>query len=200
MCVSIKGHRSKWFLVGQGVHHEGPLSSLLFQIMFDDLLKDIQNSNNGVKVYDTEITSPSFADDMNLISLSRKGLQNMLTIAYKYSRKWKFRFNPPKCMVLTFGNTSEKESIKLGDVILKEVTKCTNIGTPMYIKSSHEMEKLEVRIEKAYKKVWILKSIGSRRIQINSMAFTKGYWAAIVSKVCYGLFLTSITNKTLDRV
>ncbi len=48
------------FLLGQGVHHEGPLSSLLFQIFVDDLLKDLQNSNNGVKVYDTELAGPSF--------------------------------------------------------------------------------------------------------------------------------------------
>ncbi len=70
----------------------------------------------------------------------------------------------------------------------------------MYTKSSDEMEEIEVRIEKAYKKVWMLKSIGSRRTQINPMTFPKGYWTAIVSKVCYGLFLTSIKNKTLDRL
>ncbi len=84
----------------------------------------------------------------------------MVTIVYKYNRKWKFRFNPPKCIVLTFGNTSDKESIKLGDVVLKEVTKYMNLGTPMYIKSSHEMEEIEDRIERAYEKVWMLKSIG----------------------------------------
>ncbi len=108
--VTIKGHRSEWFLVGQSDHQRATLSSLLFQIYFDDLLKYIQNSNNGVKVYDTEIASPYFADATSLISLRRKGLQNMVAIAYKYSRKWKFRFNPPKCIVLTFGNTSDKES------------------------------------------------------------------------------------------
>ncbi len=32
------------------------------------------------------------------------------------------------------------------------------------------------------------------------MTFAKGYWTAIVSKVCYGQFLTSIKNKTLDRL
>ncbi len=71
LCVSIKRHRSKWFLVWQGDHQGGPLSSLSFQISFNDLLKDIQNNNKGVKVYDTAIVSPSFADDMSLISLSR---------------------------------------------------------------------------------------------------------------------------------
>ncbi len=69
----------------------------------------------------------------------------------------------------------------------------------MYTKSSHEMEEIEVRIEKAYKKVWMLKSIGSRRIQINPMTFSKGYGVVIVLKVCYGLFLNSIKNKTLYR-
>ncbi len=70
----------------------------------------------------------------------------------------------------------------------------------MYTKSSHEIEEIEDRIERAYKNVWMLKSIESRRIQINPITVSKGYWAAIVSKVCYGLFLTSIKNKTLGRL
>ncbi len=45
----------------------------------------------------------------------------------------------------------------------------------------------------------MLKSIGLRRIQINPKTFSKGYWTAIVSKVCYSLFLISI-KKTLDRL
>ncbi len=43
-------------------------------------------------------------------------------------------------------------------------------------------------------------NIETRRIQINPMTFSKGYWAAIESKDCYGLFLTIIKNKTLDRL
>ncbi len=46
----------------------------------------------------------------------------------------------------------------------------------------------------------MLKSIELRRIQINPMTFSKGYGAAIVTKVCYGLFLTSILNTTLVRI
>ncbi len=70
----------------------------------------------------------------------------------------------------------------------------------MYTKSSHQMAEIEVRIKRAYKKVWMLKSKGSRRIHINPMTFLKGYWSAIVSKVCYSLFLTSIKNPNLDRL
>ncbi len=57
-----------------------------------------------------------------------------------------------------------------------------NLGTPMCTKSSHEMDEIEDRIERASNIVRMLKSIGSRRIQINLMTLLKGYWAAIVSK------------------
>ncbi len=30
------------------------------------------------------------------------------------------------------------------------------------------------------------------------MTFSKGYWATILSKVCYGLFLAAIPSKILD--
>ncbi len=49
-------------------------------------------------------------------------------------------------------------------------------------------------------KYFIQTLLFSRIIQINPMTFSKRYWAAIVSKVWYGLFLTSIKNKTLDRL
>ncbi len=51
--------------------HEKGINSTLWQIIADSFknfkLKDIQNTNNCVKVYDTEIASPSFADDMSHI-------------------------------------------------------------------------------------------------------------------------------------
>ncbi len=60
----------------------------------------------------------------------------------------------------------------------------------MYTKSSYEMEEIEVRIEKAYKKVWMLKSIGSRRIQINFMTFSKD----ILGSNCVKSMLWSVPN------
>ncbi len=53
--------------VAKGSIREVLYQVFLFQLFFDDLRKDIQNSNNGVKVYDTEIASPSFADDQSHI-------------------------------------------------------------------------------------------------------------------------------------
>ncbi len=30
LCISLHGHKSEWFTVGQGIHQRGPLSSPLF--------------------------------------------------------------------------------------------------------------------------------------------------------------------------
>ncbi len=49
LCISLHGHKSEWFAVGQGVHQGGPLSSLLFQIFFDDLINELQDCGHGVK-------------------------------------------------------------------------------------------------------------------------------------------------------
>ncbi len=48
LCISLHEHNSEWFTVGQGVHQGGPLSSLLFQIFFDDLINELQHCGHGV--------------------------------------------------------------------------------------------------------------------------------------------------------
>ncbi len=152
LCISLHGHKSEWFTVGQGVHQDGPLSSLQFQIFFDDQINELQDCGHGVKIYDVEVDSLAFADDIDIVSLSMNGLQKMSDISYRYSRKWRFNFSAPKCIVMTFGHSLDQQPITLGGEVLMEVTCCINLGTPMYSKSKHELEEVENRIVKAYKK------------------------------------------------
>ncbi len=77
LCISLHEHKSEWFTVGQGVHQGGHLSSLLFQILFDDLINELQDCGHGVKIYDVEVDSLGFADDIDIISLSRNGFKKM---------------------------------------------------------------------------------------------------------------------------
>ncbi len=44
------------------------------------------------------------------------------------------------------------------------------------------------------------KSIGSRSVQMNSMTFSRGYWAVIVSKLCYGVFLVNLKKRSLGKL
>ncbi len=60
--------------------------------------------------------------------------------------------------------------------------------------------KWRFKIAKAYKKVWMLKSIGSRSVQMNPMTFSRGYCAAVVSKLCYGMYLVNLKKRSLDKL
>jgi hypothetical protein len=199
-CVSINGIQSEWFQIRQGVHQGGPLSSLLFQIHLDAMLIEIQNSRCGVKVYDIEIACPTFADDMSLITLSENSLQKMINIANKYRCKWRFRFNVPKCVVMAFGNSSFTKDIFLGEEVIKLVKDFIHLGTMLYSSPKIEKEAINNRISDAQGRVWMLLSLGSKNVHINPLTFSKGYWSIVVTKECYGLFLTLITDSSLREL
>ncbi len=46
----------------------------------------------------------------------------------------------------------------------------------------------------------MLKSIGSRSVQMNPMTFSRCYWAVVVSKLCYGMFLVNLKKRNLDKL
>ena len=49
--------------------------------------------------------SPTVTDDMLLWSLSKKGLDELMTICYRYSCKWRFEYQPSKCSVIVYYET-----------------------------------------------------------------------------------------------
>lgn len=200
MSVQIGKYRSRSFCVEQGVHQGGPLSGLLFQIYFDDLLCILQDCGFGLQMYNEILACPTFADDIAIMSYDRKGLQYMVDLAYQYSCKWKFKFNPKKCISMTFGKSKQNVKIKLGREHIEEVESTNYLGTPLYTKSCHEKIEIEEKIEGAFKKVWLIKAISTPRISINPHTFSKAYWATVVSKLCYGSYLLSLSSSSIKKL
>ena len=51
------------------------------------------------------ISSPSFADDISLLTTRQSFLTVLMHICYCYSLKWRYEFNNSKSGVVTFGET-----------------------------------------------------------------------------------------------
>ncbi len=94
--------RSDWFTIVEGVRQGGPFSVLLHQLYIDDMLNQFLQSGYGAKIYDIDVGCPTFADDVELVTLIPIGLQNMLDICFRYSGKWKFKFSILKCFIMIF--------------------------------------------------------------------------------------------------
>ena len=161
---------------------------------------ELQCCKFGIQMFNEIIACPTFADDVAILSETRNGLQQMVDMAYEYSCKWKFKFNPKKCITMTFGKYDNIQQIKMGNNSLDQV-ECTNyLGTPLYSNVKHERLEIEKKIEKAYQKVWLIKAIGTARINMNPLTFSKAYWACVVTKLCYGLFMLNLSKSNLQKL
>ena len=61
------------------------------------LLEALQASPYGLRICDLRLAAPTQADDIVLLSLSRRGLNEQLTLCYKYANTWRYLYNPAKC-------------------------------------------------------------------------------------------------------
>ncbi|KAH3698031.1 hypothetical protein DPMN_085546 [Dreissena polymorpha] len=61
-----------------------------YSISYNGLISELEESGNGVCLYDINMSAPTVADDMVLVSYSRAGLDNMLKICTCYANKWRF--------------------------------------------------------------------------------------------------------------
>jgi hypothetical protein len=101
-CVRNKSYMSDWFEVKQGTRQGGKSSPLLYLLYINGLILKLEQSNLGFCMYNMNISSPTVADDMVLVSLSKHGLDQMISICYRYSTLWRFEYNPSKCSVVVY--------------------------------------------------------------------------------------------------
>ena len=90
--------------VRQGTRQGGKSSPLFYLVYINGLISELEESGNGVCLYDINMSAPTVADDMVLVSYSRAGLDNMLRICTSYANRWRFLYNANKCSVVIYNN------------------------------------------------------------------------------------------------
>lgn len=129
--VKFQGKCSKTFPVKQGTKQGGKASPILYLAFIDGLIKELENSHLGMCLYDLDVSTPTVADDMVLVSFTRDSLQGMLNICDSYSRRWRYFYNASKCKVVIFNSPGiEKCSVPfvLGPDVLPEGSSYCHLG------------------------------------------------------------------------
>lgn len=111
------------FSAFQGIHQGSPTSMLLFQVYINELLSEINCNPVSAKCVGISTGAIAFADDIAIMSYTVEGLQVLINIAYNYSKKWRFEFNPLKCSVVQFGKVRGNREIKIEKEKVKFVEK-----------------------------------------------------------------------------
>ena len=112
--LKINNKLTQFFKYEKGVIQGNPLSPILFNIYINDLFAELEKVNNSPVTLDgnNRIYALMFADDLIILSTSKKGLQDSLNVLEPYCVKWDLEVNlkKTKCVVFTRGNRKEKDN------------------------------------------------------------------------------------------
>ncbi len=106
--VRVNGYSSRPFKLKQGVRQGGVLSSFLYLVYINDLLKELEESELGACICDLKTGNPTLADDITLIAMSPLSLQMMLNIVSQYALNWKFQVSKTKSFAMNIDRHRRK--------------------------------------------------------------------------------------------
>ena len=73
----IGGTTGEWFVPKRGVHQGAPFSMNLYQVFINDLLRKLKENRFGVGIGNIDVTCPTSADDVAIIALYKKCMNNI---------------------------------------------------------------------------------------------------------------------------
>ena len=124
MIIQISENFSEVFKTSMGVRQGGVLSPKLFAIFVDELLRDLEATELGIKIGETRITAIMYADDLLLITETKTRMKKLLEVTETYGTNHGIKFNPDKTELLIFNHAIKRnlDSRRLddwqGDLIL----------------------------------------------------------------------------------
>ncbi len=200
-CMVRYGHKnSKQFSALQGIHQGSPTSMFLFQMYVNELLCEINSNLASVKCVGIRTGGIAFADDIALMSNSVEGLQTLVRIAYEYSKKWRFQFNPSKCSIVQFGEEKRNIRINLGAERIETVKSDFHLGVVLTNKDECVEEAIREKIQQCKNIGYAVQSLGSSTTPVTPKTSSKVHWAVCVPKLCYGTELLDINEPVMNNM
>lgn len=148
--VRVNAVTSEPLNVTRSVRQGGVLSTFLYLTYVDQLLVELEASNNGCTVQSLKGGNPSFADDISLVANSPLRLQRLVDTVYRYCRKWKIDMNVDKSNTVVFTKRRHAPPIWImyGDKYIKQTDHVTHLGIRHDFNLKHTL-RINERLQKA---------------------------------------------------
>ena len=104
--VKVNDMFSPWFNVSNGLKQGCKISTSLFSVYINDLVKEINDLNCGITIDQSMISLLIYADDIVLLAPSAENLQLMLNTVNAWCNKWRLIVNKDKTRIVHFRTPS----------------------------------------------------------------------------------------------
>ena len=132
-CVRSQGFTSDWFPVKQGTRQGGCLSPFLYLVFGNDLLDELSKNAYCFMMYGLQCGFPSYADDLLLLSLLKRGMNYLMDICFANSISERCLYHYLKTNVMVAHETKPKylehtRTWSLGGNSIEETESYTHLG------------------------------------------------------------------------
>ena len=185
-CVYSNNNLGEMFNVTVGTRQGCNLSPSLFNLYINDIPSLLEKANcNPVSLHNAKINCLLYADDMLVLSKSKKGLSKALHILEIYCQKWQLKINPDKTKIMIFNKIKYEENIfQIDGLPLETVKTYTYLGIKISNSGSFvsAIKELSNKAKRAY---FAMKSIYIDS-NINPKLFLKTFDALVKPISLYG--------------
>ena len=101
--IKYMGKESQSFSLKTGTRQGGLTSPFLFNLVYQDLIKELSEATCGVRIGNSSFNVCCYADDLLLTSLTTTGLQKLIDKANDYVLRHGISFNANKSTCVVFG-------------------------------------------------------------------------------------------------
>ena len=149
-------------------------------------------ANIGPMLFDMRVPCVAYADDIAVLDCNKDGLNQLLEIAYHYSKTWNFKFNSDTSALLIFGKDNQEYLMtKLGQMRIKERDKYKHVGRWVTTNGTIQGE-LEDKLAKGKRRILAARAMGGGQVRIAPTTASKVYWESSIPIITYGLQVTRL--------
>jgi len=205
--ITNKNELSPTFNTTVGVKQGGPLSPRLFAIYIQDMENIIDASKIGVKIGDLIINLLLYADDIILISSTKKEMQTLIDTVEQFGHSKEIKFNPSKTNYIGINEyvnirstkyMNDIQFIRMNGEIIESVSSLKYLGSYLsenLLNKDHLKERYRMTASAVDK---LVKNSGFHNIHVSVAVKLQLYKSYVRPVLTYGLETMLLGTKEMS--